>query len=99
MEETETELLLQELDADAVEVETVIDFAVGVLSTPSSFWIDSAPDQKQRFQQILFPAGIDFEGKNFGTEITSFIFKYLPSNPNQNSSLASRTGIEPVSPP
>jgi len=56
-------------------------------------------EQKQRFQRILFPEGLAFDGEGFGTPATCLAFSYLREVSSRKSSLASRTGVEPVSPP
>ena len=55
-------------------------------------------DQKQRFQRILFPDGLEFDGKEFGTALTSPIFRYLQSFQPANEEVVARTGFEPVLP-
>jgi len=48
-------------------------------------------DQKQRFQQILFPNGLRFDGKSFGTFTTCIGFNYLRGISSGDSSLASQS--------
>ena len=93
-EQTRTEAEVEEIDVD-----TLIDFAIDVLGGASSFWRECSADQKQRFQSILFPEGVRFDGESCGTAVTCLAFNVLPTNSANNSSLASRTGVEPVSPP
>ena len=93
------EMELNEARVVELDLETVVNFAIEAIGDASRFWLDGTIDQKQRFQQMLFPSGIAFDGKQFGTAPTCLAFSYLQQVSTVKSSLASRTGVEPVSPP
>jgi len=65
----------------------------------SQFWIHGSLEQKRRFQQLIFPEGLVFDGQEFGTAPTCIAFSYLQGISEGKSSLASRARVEPVSPP
>jgi len=90
---------LHDARLDELEVESVLNFATYVLSNASRFWSECSLEQKQRFQSILFPEGLRFDGESFGTAVTCIAFNYLRDVSARNANLASRTGVEPVSPP
>ena len=90
---------LNEARIDELDIETIVNFAMDAIADTSRFWLDGSIDQKQRFQQTLFPEGLTFDGKEFGTAVTCLAFNYLQRVSSKQSSLASRTGVEPVSPP
>jgi hypothetical protein len=81
------------------DIEAVINFAIFALGDTSRFWIEGSLDQKQRFQRVLFPEGVTFDGERFGIPATCLAFSYLREVSRGKVSLASRTGVEPVSPP
>ncbi|HEY3041586.1 MAG TPA: hypothetical protein VGJ66_22820 [Pyrinomonadaceae bacterium] len=81
------------------DVETVLNFALETIRDASQFWIHGSLEQKRRFQQVIFPEGLVFDGKEFGTATTCLAFSYLQGISKVGSSLASRMGVEPVSPP
>ncbi len=93
------EMELNEARVDELDIEGVVNFAMNSVGDASRFWIEASLDQKQRFQRILFPKGLTFDGQTFGTPATCLAFSYLGVVSPSNSSLASRTGVEPVSPP
>jgi len=82
-----------------MDLEAALNFATNALSNAAEFWIQCSPEQKQRFQSVLFPNGLIFDGESYRTAETCLAFSYLRGFSEVNSSLASRTGIEPVSPP
>ena len=46
-------------------------------------WIEGTLDQRQRLQQVLFPAGVTYDPKNgFGTAETASFFRWLSAIPN-----------------
>lgn len=90
---------LNEARVDELDIETVVNFAIEAMGDASRFWLDATIDQKQRFQQVLFPEGLTFDGEKFGTAATCMAFSYLQQVSVGQSSLASRTGVEPLAPP
>lgn len=93
------ELELHDAKLEEFDMEASLGFATNVLSNAARFWIECSPEQKERFQRILFPEGLRFDGEGFGTPATCLAFSYLREVSSPKSSLASRTGVEPVSPP
>jgi hypothetical protein len=85
---------LEELD-----IEAAVNYATHALRNAGRFWTQCSADQKQNFQRVLFPKGLVFDGGGFRTATTCIAFSYLRDISDENSSLASRTGVEPVSPP
>ena len=93
------EMELNEAKVEDLDVESAVNFALFAIGDASRFWLEASLEQKQRFQQSLFPEGLAFDGQEFGTARTCLAFSYLRQVSSRNSRLASRTGIEPVSPP
>ena len=86
-----TDAKVEEIDVEAVNA-----FAINAIGDASQFWLEGSLDQKQR---VLFPEGINFAGKRFGTARTCLAFSYLREVSSRKVSLASRPRVEPVSPP
>jgi site-specific DNA recombinase len=98
-EEAEVCLEVRAASLDEIDVEDLLSYANDVLTDAAGFWLRVSVDQKKRFQSILFPGGVCFDGTSFGTPATCLVLSYLRDVSAQNVSLASRTGVEPVSPP
>jgi hypothetical protein len=73
------------------DIEAVINFAIFALGDTSRFWIEGSLDQKQRFQRVLFPEGVTFDGERFGTPATCLAFGYLREVSRGKVSLASQS--------
>jgi site-specific DNA recombinase len=93
------DLEIYDTKLEELDLETALNFATSTLSNAALFWTQCSADQKQRFQTILFPDGLVFDGENYRTATTCLAFSYLRDISAVDSSLASRTGVEPVSPP
>jgi len=93
------QLALAEMELGAateaqLDVEGLLAFAEHLLTNASALWIDLDLNQKQQFQQVLFPEGLQFDGAGFRTAVICLAFKQLPENENAESSLASPPGTD-----
>ena len=64
------ELTLTQIDRHSTElerfdVEGILAFAERVLPRASDLWVQASLNQRQRLQQLFFPEGIAFDGKQF----------------------------------
>jgi hypothetical protein len=95
----EIELVRAELrgtELESLELDKVLDFAEKIILRPDRLWVESTLEQRQRLQKTMFPDGIEFDGKRFGTAQTPLFFKLLEADSEEESRLASPTGFEPV---
>jgi len=74
------EMELNETRVEELDVESAVNFALFTISDASRFWIEASLEQKQRFQHCLFPDGLAFDGKEFGTARTCFSFQLFTAN-------------------
>ena len=95
------ELTLTQIDEHAVavekiDVEGILAFAERVLPRASDLWVQASLDQRQRLQQLFFPEGIAFDGKQFvRTGVAANAFRYLTAVESSQSNLASLKGLDP----
>ncbi len=96
------ELTFTQIDKHSVElekfdVEGILAFAERVLPRAADLWVQASLNQKQRLQQLFFPDGIAFDGKQFvRTAVTTHAFNYLTCADDSENQVASPTGFEPV---
>ena len=65
-------------ELEELDVEGILAFAERILPSASNLWVQSSFAQKQRLQQVFFPDGIRFNGKQLvGTGATLPVFNYL----------------------
>ena len=93
------DLEIYDTKLEELNLEAALNFATSAVSNAALFWTQCSADQKQRFQRVLFPDGLIFDGKSYRTATTCIAFSYLREISSGDSSLASRTGVEPVLPP
>jgi hypothetical protein len=72
---------------DEMDLAAALNFATNALSNPAQFWIQCSPEQKQRFQRVLFPNGLVFDGESYRTAETCLAFSYLQAISSGDSSL------------
>jgi site-specific DNA recombinase len=87
---------LRQAESQFLDLEGVLGFAEKIVTAPTRMWLESSIDQRQRLQQVLFPQGLTFDGKAFGTPANSSFFDLLRGYFEVESLLASPTGFEPV---
>jgi site-specific DNA recombinase len=89
------ELTLTDIDrhsaaVEKIDVEGILTFAERVLPRGSDLWVQASLNQRQRLQQLFFPDGIAFDGKQFvRTGLTANAFKYLTAADSSQNNLAS----------
>ena len=84
-------------ELEEMDVEGILCFAERVLPRAADLWVQASLEQRQRLQQLFFPEGIAFDGKDFvRTVVTAPAFNWLqPSEPSKTR-VVDLTGIEPV---
>ena len=85
-----------ETELEHLELDKVLDFADKIVQNPARLWVESSLEQRQRLQKTLFPNGISFDGKEFGTQSSPCFFSFLQEDSGDDYGLASPTGFEPV---
>ncbi len=94
----EARLAVHDASGAELDVETMLGFAETLLLDAPKLWKTFDLGQKQRFQKILFPEGLSFDGGSFGTAATSPVFSYLRHLSANEEGVVARTGFEPVLP-
>ncbi len=96
----EGELALAEIEhreAQSMEldIDAVINFAENIFLDAARVWQEMKLDQKQRFQQVLFPEGVQYEDGVYRTERTCLMFSDLQQEELEKTQLVALPGIEP----
>ena len=91
----ELRLQLAEAQAEELDVEAMLDFAEYALRNAARLWQGFDVHQRMRFQRLLFPEGLTFDGDVFGTAKISPVFKLLEPSTSVKGSMASLRGFEP----
>jgi hypothetical protein len=89
------EMELREASLETIDAEEVIEFALNVLVNASNLWKTASLDQKQRFQQVLFPEAVEYADGDYRTTATCMLFNGLETEEVEREELVALPGIEP----
>ena len=94
---TLAKMRMHDSQLDEVDLESVLSFAQKFLLDPARLWLEMSLEQRQRFQLVLFPKGIELlPNGEVGTVVTSPIIKMLQPKTGDETKLAGVTGLEPA---
>lgn len=93
------EIELSAATENQLDIEGALAFAEHLLTNAARLWSELGLGAKQQLQGVLFPEGVTFDGKTFGTAVTCLAFKQLREETQTGLELASPSGIEPESRP
>lgn len=90
--------LLQDKQIEEFSMDTALDYCFRFVRDSAKTWVGLAdrPEQRARFQNMIFPEKVDFDGKKFGTKKIALVYKLNQENGSNKSKLVTPTGIEPV---
>ena len=83
---------LMNAQATEISIEKVVQFAEDLLLNVAGAWERCSLDQKQRLQQVLFPAGVEYADGVYRTQQTSLLFNGLPASKASGGIVGSATG-------
>lgn len=89
------EIELSEAKIEELDVEGILVFARNMLENAANLWRELPPNQKRRFQEVIFPQGLTFTDGEFGTTALSPVFNHLRDFPSDKKEMATRHGFEP----
>ena len=78
------EFELSDAVTEHLDIDGILAFAEYLLTDVSRLWTELGLDQKQRLQKVLFPEGLKFDGREFGTAVTCLAFKEMRSPTERN---------------
>ena len=90
------EMELNEPTGEHLDIENTLDFARHALLNARPLWAELDHMRKRRFQEVLFPDGVRFDGDSIGTATTSSVFTYLSEVSIKEEGMVTPTGFEPV---
>ena len=77
------EVELHEVSTDLHDIESYVNFCKFFMANISNLWASANLELKQKFQSLIFPKGISFDGEHYRTPQLSIIFELtnnLPEN-------------------
>ena len=92
---TLADMELREASLETIDAEELVEFALNVLVNASNLWKTATLEQKQRFQQVLFPEGVEYTDGDYRTTATCMLFNGLETEEAEKEELVALPGIEP----
>ena len=89
------DLELHEAQIDSIDVEGVLGFAEHLIANAARAWMEANLEQRQQIQSAIFPEGLPFDGREFGTAATCLAFMQLEKSEGSENGMASPPGFEP----
>ncbi|RJP60100.1 MAG: hypothetical protein C4541_04860 [Candidatus Auribacter fodinae] len=86
---------LHETSTDLYDIEAYVKFCRFFIENLSNLWASANLELKQRFQNLVFPEGIKYDGRLYRTSQVSAIFEFVKNFP-QKYDLAPPVGLEPT---
>ncbi len=87
------------LRTEELDLEAVLSFAERVALDAPRLWLEASQDQRQRFQSLLFPEGLQVRNGAVRTHVSSSFYEDLHRYTTPFERLVSPAGFEPASPP
>ena len=81
--------------AEELDIEAVLAFAERVSLNAPRLWLEADLDQRQRFQTLLFPEGLQVENGELRTPVTASFYEELHSFTTPEERLVEPKGVEP----
>ena len=72
---TVAELELQDACIDQKDLEGVLGFAEYLMTNAGRVWQEASSQQRRQIQSAIFPKGLPFNGREFGTALTCLAFR------------------------
>ncbi len=91
-----TKVAKYDQELDEIDIEGLLACAERLLLSPAQQWLAFSLDQRQRFQKILFPAGLSYKNGRFGTAQTCVAFEIIAECESSPDGLVRPAGIEPA---
>jgi hypothetical protein len=88
------DLELHEARIDRIDVEGVLGFAEHLIANAARAWMEASLEQRQQIQSAIFPEGLPFDGREFGTAPTCLAFKQLGKSEGLQNEMASPPGFD-----
>jgi len=89
---------LKDFEIDGVELEGIINLAENFIANIAPFWRDAELDQKQRFQQLVFPEGVAYKNGKFETARIALSFAVIRDSNGVRERLVGQTLVQPKLP-
>ena len=93
----EKKLMLEEKQIEEFNMENALSFCFEMVRDSALTWtnLEKHPEFRARFQKLIFPENIEFDGEKFGTNKLGLVYRLKETYDADSSNLVIPRGIEP----
>lgn len=100
LEDTEQKLTLakmslEETHSEELEVDSLLNHAIAFIRTCDLVWYDAMFEAKQKYQKLVFPSGVSFDGSTFSNFEIGLPFELIATFATGKSTAVTAEGFEP----
>ena len=92
---TLSKMSLEETHAEELEVDSLLNHATAFIRTCDLVWYDALFEAKQKYQKLVFPSGVSYDGKIFSNSEIGLPFELIASFATNKSTDVTPLGLEP----
>jgi site-specific DNA recombinase len=94
----EKKLMLSEKQIEELNMEQALEYCFNFVRNSGNTWksFEKLPELRLRFQNLVFPKKLSFDGEKFGTTTLSLVYSLKETFDADSSSLVDPTGFEPA---
>ena len=68
---------LNDIHAEELDIDALLNYAWAFIQTADLVWYDALPDARLKYQRLIFPDGVYFDGREFSNQRLSRPFKLI----------------------
>ena len=94
----EKKLMLDEKQMEELNMERALGYCFDFVRSSGDTWksLEKLPELRLRFQNLIFPKNLSYDGEKFGTTAISLVYSLKETFDADSSSLVDPTGFEPA---
>lgn len=92
---TLAKMSLEETHAEELEVDSLLNHATAFIRTCDLVWYDAPFEAKQKYQRLVFPAGVSYGKGVFSNSSLGLPFDLIATFASKKTTLVIRQGLEP----
>ncbi|KKQ89244.1 MAG: Site-specific recombinase [Candidatus Curtissbacteria bacterium GW2011_GWC2_38_9] len=86
---------LTDMHAEEVSIDSLLSYAYAFIRTADLVWYDSLSDARLKYQRLIFPDGVSFDGREFSNQRLALPFNLITDIAAKKSTVVRTRGLEP----
>ena len=86
---------LTDMHAEELDINSLLNYAMAFIRTIDLVWYDALPEARTKYQRLVFPEGVIFNGEEFSNQRLGLPFKLINDIATKNTIDVRMRGVEP----